>query len=250
VPAPASSTERRRPLRVLITRPRARAEDLARRLEAHGDTVLIEPLLTIAPIAEAIPSLAGVQAIVLTSANAVSALSEPAKRLPVFAVGDATAAAARRAGCATVVSAAGTGADLARRIARRCHPDRGILLHLSGEEVRPEMAQALTAAGFGLRRQAVYRAEAATTLSPNTTEAFFRGGIDAVLLFSPRTARILVDLIREHDLALTLEAVSAICLSAAVAKPCRELVWKNIYLAARPARSALLEALEAIRRRC
>jgi uroporphyrinogen-III synthase len=250
VPVPASSTERRRPLCVLITRPRARAEDLARQLEAYGDTVLIEPLLTIEPIAEAIPDLAGVQAIVLTSANAVPALSEPAKGLPVFAVGEATAAAARRAGCATVVSADGAGADLARLIARRCHPDRGILLHLSGEKVRPEMTQALAAAGFGLRRQAVYRAEAATTLLPDTTAAFRRRQIDAVLLFSPRTARILVDLARKHDLEASLETVSAICLSAAVAKPCRELVWDDIYLAACPTRSALLEALEAVRRRC
>jgi uroporphyrinogen-III synthase len=250
VPAPASSTERQRPLRVVITRPRERAQELAARLEAYGDTVLIEPLLAIERIPEATPDLAGVQAVVLTSANAAPALSGPAKGLPVFAVGDATAAAARRAGCATVVSADGAGADLARLIARRCRPDGGVLLHLSGEEVRPGMAEALAAAGFVLRRQPVYQAEAASTLSPSATEAFRRGQIDAVLLFSPRTARILVDLVRKHELDASVEAVSAVCLSAAVAKPCRELVWRDIYFAERPGRAALLEALEAVRRRC
>ena len=111
MPAPgrAFSTERRGTLHVLITRPRERALEFARELEQRGDTALIEPLLAIEPIAGVAPELDGVQAIVLTSAHAVPALSERGRRLPVFAVGDATAAAARRAGCSTVVSAGGAG---------------------------------------------------------------------------------------------------------------------------------------------
>ena len=164
-PRPASSSDGRSRLQVLITRPRPQALELARRLEAQGDTALIEPLLTIERIPDAVPDLAGVQAILLTSANAVPALSEAARRLPVFAVGAATAAAAQEAGCVTVVSAEGAGADLARLVVRRCRPDAGALLHLAGEKVRPEPAAALAAAGFALRRHAVYRAAAARALS-------------------------------------------------------------------------------------
>jgi uroporphyrinogen-III synthase len=71
-----------------------------------------------------------------------------------------------------------------------------------------------------------------------------------VLLFSPRTARTFVELIGRHGLQDRLISTAAICLSAAVAKPCRELSWREIYCAARPALDALLEALEAARRRC
>src|SRR5690606_28894248 len=95
------------PVRVLITRPRERALELARELERRGDTALIEPLLAIEPVRGPAPDLAGVQAIVLTSINAVPALDVPAKALPVFAVGDVTTEAAREAGCAAVVSARG-----------------------------------------------------------------------------------------------------------------------------------------------
>ena len=42
-------------MRVLITRPRERALELARALERRGDTPLIEPLLTIEPVAGAAP---------------------------------------------------------------------------------------------------------------------------------------------------------------------------------------------------
>jgi uroporphyrinogen-III synthase len=232
-------------LHVLITRPREQALELALRLAERGDMALIQPLLTIERVPGVAPDLAGVQALVLTSANAAPALSAPARQLPLFAVGDATARAAERAGCSRVISAAGSGADLARLIAQHCRPERGALLHLSGEHVRPGLAEGLAAAGFDLRRQVVYRAVAVRALSPATVEA-----LAAVLLFSPRTAQTFVELISRHGLQGDLVATAAICLSAAVAQPCRELVWRAIYLAARPAPGPLLEALEAARRRC
>jgi uroporphyrinogen-III synthase len=224
---------------------------LARELGRRGDVALIEPLLTIEPLA-GVTSLdvAGVQAVVLTSANAVPALGAAARRLPVFAVGDATARAARRAGCATVVSAAGAGEDLARLIAGRCRADGGALLHPSGEMIRGDLADALAGAGFELRRQTVYRAVAARSLAPATIAALGRQEVDAVLLFSPRTARTFVALIDEHRLQASLAATAAICLSAAVAEPCRALVWGAIHTSARPELPAVLETLEAARRKC
>ena len=159
---------------VLITRPREQALELADRLAARGDTALIEPLLTIEPVAGVVPQLDGVQALVLTSANAAPALGAWAGQLPLFAVGAATAGAARRAGCATVIAAAGSGADLARLIAQRCRPEDGALLHLSGAEVRPELGEELVAAGFALRRQVVYEARPAPALSPATVAAIGR----------------------------------------------------------------------------
>jgi uroporphyrinogen-III synthase len=123
-------------------------------------------------------------------------------------------------------------------------------LHLSGAEVRPELGEELIAAGFALRRQVVYEARPTPALSPAAVEAIRDRQVDAVLLFSPRTAHIFVELIARHELQDQLAAAAAICLSAAVAQPCRALSWRAIYLAARPTESALLEALEAARRRC
>jgi uroporphyrinogen-III synthase len=237
----------RRALHVLITRPREQARELAGQLAARGDTALIEPLLTIERVAGAALRLEGVQALVLTSANAAPALSEAATRLPLFAVGAATAGAARRAGCATVIAAAGSGVELARLIAQRCRPEDGALLHLSGADVRAGLAEALAAAGFALHRQVVYRARAARALSPGTVEAIGRREVDAVLLYSPRTARTFVELVARHGLRDHLAGSAAICLSAAVAQLCRELVWRTVHVAARPAPDALLEALEAAR---
>lgn len=234
-------------MRVLITRPRERAVELARELERRGDTALIEPLLAIEPIGDVAPELHGVQAIVLTSAQAVAALSPAAKALPIFAVGDATAAGARAAGCGGVISAGGAAADVARLIAARCRPSGGALLHLSGEQVSDGLAEPLADAGFALRRQAVYRAVAADALTPATAAALAARQLDAVLLFSPRTARIFVELIGRHGLGESITGIAAICLSAAVAQPCREIAWGAVHVAPRPELGALLEALEAAR---
>jgi len=209
--------------------------------------VSIEPLLTIEPLPATL-TLDGVQAIAVTSAHAAPALGA-ARHLPVFAVGAASAAAARAAGCMRVVSADGDAASLARLIVASCRPDGGAILHLCGTEVRAGLAEALGEAGFRVLRQVVYRATPAQALSAPTRSAL-REGIDAVLLFSPRTALIFCELALRHGLERCLGATDACCLSAAVAQSCRKLAWRCVRIAARPDQDALVELLEATDRRC
>jgi uroporphyrinogen-III synthase len=228
-------------VQIVITRPRPQAEALAARLGAEGHDCLIEPMLEIEPVAGAPPSLEGVQAIVLTSANAVPALSE----LPVFAVGEATAAAARAAGCCRLTVAEGDARSLGRLIAAFCRPGDGTLLHLCGDHVREGLEDALAPAGFELRRHAVYRAAAARILSPGLRAALEGRTIGAVLLFSPRTARTFADLVRSSRLEEGLAGAAALCLSAAVAGKARPLPWSEVRVAAKPTTDALVHLLDA-----
>ena len=234
-------------LRVLITRPVAAAQALADLIEARGHDVVVEPLLTIEPLPVAL-ELGGIQAIALTSANAAPALGA-VRHQPVFAVGAASAAAARAAGCTRVESADGDALSLARRIVASCRPDGGAILHLCGTEVRKGLAEALREAGFHVLRQAVYRARPAQALSA-PTRAALREGIGAVLLFSPRTALIFAELVVRHGLERCLSATDAYCLSAEVAESCRRLAWRCVRIAARPDQDALVDLLEAADRRC
>src|SRR2546430_13735123 len=83
-------------LRALVTRPRAEAMALAEALAARGIEAIIEPLLDIHYRDEPAPDLAGVQAVLCTSANAVRALAplRPGRRAALLPVGAATAAPA------------------------------------------------------------------------------------------------------------------------------------------------------------
>src|SRR5215472_17754964 len=101
-------------MRALVTRPREASEALAAALASRGVEAIIEPLIEV-HYRQAALRLAGVQAIMCTSANGVRAFarSSDERRLPVFAVGEATAARARAEGFTTVWSAGGDVADLA-----------------------------------------------------------------------------------------------------------------------------------------
>ena len=118
-----------RPIAVL--RPEPGNGRTADRLAALGATVIRRPLFAIVPVAWTPPDPAGFDALVLTSANAVRHADIGAtslSRLPVWAVGSATAAAARAAGLRVVrTGEAGVAALTADRGETR-------LLHLAGRE--------------------------------------------------------------------------------------------------------------------
>jgi uroporphyrinogen-III synthase len=114
-------------MRILLTRPREDAEALAATLRARGHTVTIEPLFVVHQVNDAPLDLAGVQAVLLTSANGARALAQRTTRrdLGVLAVGDATAATARALGFDAVESADGNVEDLANLVRMRLRPEGG-----------------------------------------------------------------------------------------------------------------------------
>ena len=98
-----------RRLRLLVTRPVEDAGPLVAVLNGLGMAATAEPLLDIVFHPGAALDLAGVQAILMTSANGVRAFAArtPERTLPVLAVGDASAGAARALGFTSVAGAAG-----------------------------------------------------------------------------------------------------------------------------------------------
>ncbi len=227
-------------MRVMITRPRADAEALAALLAERGIETLIEPLLEIVAIAGRALDLEAVQALLLTSANGARALAETTDRrdLALFAVGPATAAAARAEGFASVATAGGDVAALSRLVEARLDKSAGVLLHVSGSAVAGDLAGRLTAAGFATRRAVLYEAQPSSALSDAAVAAIAEGRIDAVLLFSPRTAASFVRLAGQASLALG--RLRALCLSPAVAQHAETAPWGEIAVAARPELDALL----------
>src|SRR5260370_28730373 len=132
-------------MRALVTRPRAEAEGLAAALAARGITAIVEPLLEIYYRDAPSPDLAGVQAILCTSANGVRALARLSdeRAVPLLAVGEASAARAREDGFTRVESAGGTGDDLIRVAGERLRPEAGPLLHRAGAAAAGDLARAL-----------------------------------------------------------------------------------------------------------
>lgn len=239
-------------MRILVTRPAAAAATLAARLTAAGHEAIPEPLLTIVRDPDAgerlAPALDGAQAVLFTSANGVDAFAAatPRRDFPVFAVGDASARAARAAGFAAVESAGGDVASLATLVAMRLRPEGGPLVHGSGHDVAGDLAGALAAAGFTVRAVALYRAEPVAELSPVTVAALRAGRLDAALFFSPRTASSFVRLAAAAGLQAACAGMAAVALSPAVAAALGALAWRRLAVASEPTETALLEALDRL----
>ena len=241
-------------LRVLITRPLADAQILAARLGERGIACLIEPLMEVRPVADEAVAAAlarlddridTVYALLLTSANGARFLAEKLNRrdLPVFAVGAATADAARNAGFSPVETADGDVESLANLVMRRVQPSDGKLLHIAGSVVAGDLSGLLRAAGYEVERLVLYRSEAVASLSEAAIDGFRSADISHVALFSPRTSMIFVDLVNQAELAETMGSVTALCLSPNVADAV-SLPFAARWIAATPDQEALLRLLD------
>lgn len=232
-------------MRILITRPRTDAGLLADKLTALGHEILIEPMLEIRFAPDAKVDLAGVQAVLFTSANGVRAFAaaETRRDVPAFAVGDATAETARRAGFAQVESAGGDVEDLVRLVRDRLQPADGALLHAAASAVAGDLGGQLSAAGFDVHRSVLYAAEPIETLSPAAAAALAEGQIDLVVFFSGRTAETFARVVEKAGLVSALSKTVALGLSTAAVEPIRSLPWAKVEAARRPEELDILQAI-------
>jgi uroporphyrinogen-III synthase len=242
------STAQQRGTRALVTRPREESQGLAVALAARGIEAVIEPMIEVHYSAPAALDLAGVQAILFTSANGVRAFARASdgRGLPVFAVGDATAARARAEGFSTVESAGGEVNGLVLLAAARLRPQDGPLLHVAGSVVAGDLAGALRARGFTVERSILYEARPVTSLSPTAVGVLRSGALRFALFFSPRTAAVFTRLASSACVAECCGTITALSLSAAVDAALADLPWLDRRIAKRPNQTALLDALDLI----
>ncbi|HSE75364.1 MAG TPA: uroporphyrinogen-III synthase, partial [Dongiaceae bacterium] len=235
-------------MRILITRPIEDAKPLADALQERGVEVLIEPLLEITHLTDAAIELDGVQALLFTSANGVRAFAalSPRRDLKAFTVGDGSAEAARLAGFPEVESAKGDVEALAALVVDRLKAEDGMLFHAAGTVTAGDLKARLEGLGYRVRRAQLYEAKIATALSAETRANLTLGGIDAVLLFSPRTAATFGQLWQSAG-APSLARIQALCLSAAVAREIGNLGWAGIEIADRPDLPSMLALVDAAR---
>jgi len=237
-------------MKALVTRPREDAAGLVAALTARGIEPLLEPLLTIALAPDASATLAAAlpdaQAVMFTSANGVRAFASASSQrgLPAFAVGDATARAARAAGFARVESAGGDVRALAALAARQLDRTAGSLIHAAASAVAGDLASDLTRAGFTVRRLRLYEAVAAIRLSAESCDAIAAGAVACAIFFSPRTAETFVTLAQAAGIGGHTAAIAAVVLSPAVATALDPLTWRRTEIAAAPNETALLAALD------
>lgn len=235
-------------MRILVTRPEAEAARTAALVVASGHEPVLAPMLEVVIASDARLDLAGVQAVALSSGNAVRALAEldacaSLRTLPTFTVGAATAKQARAHGFNRVTSAAGDGAALIAEIAARLRPEGGAVLWPTGRDRAVDLAGVLGQRGFSVRTVEVYRTEAAGHLPEAAREAMQRGEIDAATIFSRRSAEAYVAALTADGLLTTARGLPTVAISAEAAAPLLAAGFRQARVAATPTAEAVLAAL-------
>src|SRR5664280_2367387 len=208
-------------MRLVVTRPQADSERTAAALRARGHEVLVAPLLRVEPVATDLSG--GWGGVIITSANAPGAIVGNSARaalvkLPLIAVGQRSADAARQAGFTDVTSAGG--------------------------EVRAaDLVAELVVHGVAAEMAVVYRA-VPEPFPPELTAALQAGDVDAVLHFSKRSAENYIAGARQAGIIEQALAVRHFCLARPIAEPLSGAGAGSIAVAKRPDELALIGLLE------
>jgi len=225
-------------MRIWITRAEPGAAATAGEVRKLGHEAFVAPLLEVRPIGAGPVDLAGVGALAFTSANGVRAFAGrmPAPDLPVFAVGAATARAARAAGFAQVTAADGGVAALVAAILRHRGTLVGAVLQPGATELAGDLAGALQAGGVAARTLPLYETRA-RALTPAELAQVPR--LDVALVHSAKGAAALAAALAAHP-APQLRVAG---LSAAALRPLAATPLAARQIAARPSEAALLDLL-------
>ena len=208
-------------MRVLILRPEPGNAATARMVARLGLQPVCIPLFEIISIQWSPPDPAAFGGIAMTSANAArygGAAMEVYRHLPLFAVGEATAAAARDAGFRDVRTGTGNGARLATLWGTRA------ILHLTGLDHVPLGSNVTSLAVYNARRMRLTPEQTVQLVAP------------VALVHSLRAATAFASIVSARA------DTEVIALSAAVAAACGT-GWRSILIADAPREQAMLETL-------
>jgi uroporphyrinogen-III synthase len=237
---------------VLVTRPQPDNEATAATLRARGFEVLLAPMLRFEALAFHDDSDAHYDAVIVTSANALRGFERHPSgqrllKLPLFAVGEHTADAARHAGFGHVIAAHGDVAALREAVLASVKAKQvkkaGTLLYLAGADLARDLAGDLGERGFTVVTHTTYRMIPVSELPRTISDGFAANQVEAVLHYSRRSARAFLEATRTAGVEISALAIPQCCISDAVTSIVRDAGATQVLTASRPDENALLEAL-------
>jgi uroporphyrinogen-III synthase len=221
-------------VRLLVTRPEPDASETAARLRALDIEAVVDPLLRSVTLPTTLPPAEGFAALAITSANALRVLDERGEiarlqTLPVYTVGDKSAAVARQMGFAQVESAGGNAHDLVALLAGAGVD--GPVLYPTGRHQAADLAKALAPHGVMVITAAIYEMVPAERLAADIA------AVDGALFYSRRTAETFA---RLAPADAHRSRPGMLCLSEAVAAPLMAAHFVRVSLADHPSEEAMM----------
>ena len=229
----------------LVTRPQPDCRRTAEKVRAAGHLADEAPVLEFRAEPPERFDLSGVASLAFSSRRAITALRDHAQlpdlqELPVFTVGDATAEACRTAGYRNVASASGDVEALGRLILEESSlPGAGDVLYPAAKERAGDLEDVLEAGGLHCRVSVVYHMAEMTEFPEHVEETLRSGGYQGVLVYSRRTADVLLRLLRSRLPDHNFSSLRIYTISHRAAEPLSD--YMRVEVADAPCEKALLD---------
>jgi uroporphyrinogen III methyltransferase / synthase len=246
--------------RIVITRAAAQSEALAKELSARGAAPVVLPLLSFAepedfvPLDEAIAGIDQLDWLVLTSAQAVRAVTERAtdlqrplvrvgSRLRVACVGPVTADAARKANLPVeYVAVTHNGVALANELGSKLQGARVFLPR--SDRANPDLPEALKRYGARVTEVIAYRTLRPGEVTQDGLKKIAEGQADAVLFFSPSAVQHFAELVGAEQLHKIQDMLAITAVGPVTANALRDAGVQRAVVAADTTAASVMEALE------
>ena len=246
--------------RIVITRVAAQSDALAKELSARGAVPVLLPLVAFAepedsaPLDRAIKEIALFDWLILTSAQAVSAIKERCAdlhpplartnaRLRVACVGPVTAEAARRANLPVeYVALAHNGVGLANELGSRLQSAK-VLLPRS-DRANPDLPEVLKRYGAQVTEVIAYRTLRPARMGNDELKRVTDGQVDAVLFFSPSAVQHFAEVVGAEQLRVIQDKLAIAAVGPVTAKALRDAGVARPLVAADTSAASVIETLE------
>ncbi|WP_210190718.1 uroporphyrinogen-III synthase [Agrobacterium tumefaciens] len=220
---------------------------------AAGHECLEEPMLRIRWMSFDRAAIADATALVFTSANGVDAFVGQGGVLGqrmLYAVGSQTAARLTGHAARPVFIGDGDATSLLRLIYSTWKPASGKIVHVCGTHLSCNIAAELGQWGYATDRAVVYVAEPLQALTQRAIEALRRCAVDGIVFLSRRATETFCALPQVRAGSLTLNDVTAFCISENVADAVTPGIFRHVSSASHPTRAALLRLLSVATQGC
>jgi uroporphyrinogen-III synthase len=246
--------------RIVITRAAAQCEALSKELSARGAVPLVLPLISFGepedfgPVDAAIGELAGFDWMIITSAQAVRALSarsdaigrvlaQERGRPQVAAVGPASGEAAEAAGLqVTYVAETHNGVCLAEELGERLRAQQ-VLLPRS-DRANPDLPAALKKHGAKVTEVIAYRTLHSAEADQRSLQTVANGEADAILFFSPSAVQHFEELMGKGKLSVLENKMALTAVGPVTTSALRKTGARRIFTSTDTSSASVLEALE------
>tara|TARA_B100000686_G_scaffold101382_1_gene108585 strand:- start:30974 stop:31693 length:720 start_codon:yes stop_codon:yes gene_type:complete len=213
----------------LITRHKKRALPLIKLLEKQGCKVITEPIFKIIPLKHKKINFNDYSAIMITSLNTIEILSKKnsynkLKKIKTFCVGNITYNAAKKEGYNCIFTKATSGKSLEKEIINSINPSNKKILIIGGKKIAYNPISNFNKANLSSERIIIYDTKSIKCLSNRCQEAIKNKIIKNIIVYSPETAKMLLNLINHHKIKET----KIICLGQKTGNIFKKHNWKKI----------------------